>query len=150
MKSKISEKEEELKVARKDEDEKYRTADKYVPLYVYVFHINAYYNYRLFTEANARLKKAIEAKNMQEIELAQAMLEGVSNIRKEQATLKRTVDKIQDSLDKKRDTLITTFFFLRNHESKVFVFTTVKPCIDDNCGFFFIINCYTLSKINIY
>lgn len=65
---------------------------------------------RLFTEANARLKKAIEAKDMQQVGLAQAMLEGVSTMRKEQATQKRTADQIQDSLDKKRESLITSFF----------------------------------------
>lgn len=47
---------------------------------------------------------------MRQIGLAQAMLEGVSTVRKEQATQKRTADQIQDSLDKKRKSLITGFF----------------------------------------
>lgn len=92
LKSTIDKKQEELKILRKDEDEKRRTADK------------------LFTEANNRLKKAIEKHDMTEVELAQAMLEGVSTVRKQQESHKRAADNVQEVVEKKKERLITNFF----------------------------------------
>lgn len=66
--------------------------------------------YRLFAEANCRLKKAIEKRDMQEVVLAQAMLEGVSTVRKQQATQKRAADHAEDIVAKKKGRLITSFF----------------------------------------
>lgn len=66
--------------------------------------------FRLFSEANLRLKKAIERKDMKEVELAQAMLEGVKTVRQEHSDQKRAADAVQNSVDKRKSSVITDFF----------------------------------------
>lgn len=55
----------------------------------------------MFIEANSRLKKAIQSRDMAEVELAQAMLEGISKVQEEQSTQKRVADQIQETIEKK-------------------------------------------------
>lgn len=84
----IQEKEKLLKIAREKETQKRGIANK------------------LFEEANKRLKKAILENNIQEAELAHAMLEGVNTVKKEQEQKKKTADALQIQLEKKKTSLI--------------------------------------------
>lgn len=65
-KNNIIEKEKSLKNLRSEENRKRHAADK------------------LFFEANKRLKTAVSNNNIAEVEIAQAMLDGVNTIRKEE------------------------------------------------------------------
>lgn len=84
----IQEKEKLLKIAREKETQKRGVANK------------------LFEEANKRLKKAILENNIQEAELAHAMLEGVNTVKKEEEKKKKTADALQIQLEKKKASLI--------------------------------------------
>ncbi|CAI6343583.1 unnamed protein product [Macrosiphum euphorbiae] len=84
----IQEKEKLLKIAREKETQKRGVANK------------------LFEEANKRLKKAILENNIQEAELAHAMLEGVNTVKKEEQQKKKTADALQIQLEKKKASLI--------------------------------------------
>lgn len=55
---------------------------------------------KLFDEGNKRLKIALENKNLEEAELAHAMLEGVNKVRKEEIK-KKQADAIQKEIEKK-------------------------------------------------
>lgn len=56
---------------------------------------------KLFDEANKRLKIALENKNLEEAELAHAMLEGVNKVRKEEEIKEKQADAIQKEIGKK-------------------------------------------------
>lgn len=47
---------------------------------------------------------------MNDVELAQAVLEGVKTVRDEHAEQKRVADAVQNSVDKRKSTVITNFF----------------------------------------
>lgn len=64
---------------------------------------------KLFNEANKRLKIALENKNLEEAELAHAMLEGVNKVRKEEELKKKEADVIQKEIEKKKLSLLTYF-----------------------------------------
>lgn len=63
---------------------------------------------KLFEEATERLKKAIESKNFEEIELAQAMLQGVSNIKKDEEKKRREAESLQKSVEKRKSEIIAS------------------------------------------
>ncbi|KAJ8883752.1 hypothetical protein PR048_015606 [Dryococelus australis] len=63
-----------------------------------------------FEEANKILKKAVEKKDMGEIGLAQAMLEGVNKIKKETSENRAEVDHVQHSVDQKKSKIISDNF----------------------------------------
>ena len=77
-----------LKEKREKEENKRKTADI------------------LFLEATERLKRGIEKNNMEEIQLAQAMLETVTVVRNEESTERKEVDKIQKTLEKRKSSLM--------------------------------------------
>lgn len=65
---------------------------------------------KLFSEATERLKKGIQNKNLEEISLANAMLEGVANVRKEEKEERKERNKIQKALEKRKSTFIDNYF----------------------------------------
>lgn len=78
----------QLKLKRKKEHDKGKMAKK------------------LFIEANKRLKSAVEAKNFEEVELAYAMLAGVSQVEKEKDLEKKETDELQQKLMKLHKSLV--------------------------------------------
>lgn len=78
----------QLKPKRKKEQEKGLTAKK------------------LFIGANKRLKNAVEAKNFEEVELARAMLAGVSQVEKQKDLEKKEADELQQKLMKLHESLV--------------------------------------------
>jgi hypothetical protein len=84
----ISEKEEKLKQLRKEEGRATASADK------------------LLQEANDRLKKAIVTKNLTEISVAQAMIEGVSTMRKNATAIQKEAYNAEKNVTKRKTDLI--------------------------------------------
>lgn len=84
--------EETLKQKRKDEEMKREVGNK------------------LFFEATERLKQGIQRKDMGEIQLAQAMLDSVVSVREEEDAEKKIANSIQETLEKRKSSLITSFF----------------------------------------
>jgi hypothetical protein len=104
-KNNIIEKEKSLKNLRYEENRKRHAADK------------------LFFEANKRLKTAVSNNNIAEVEIAQAMLDGVNTIRKEEEIKKKEADTLQNILEKKKIKLIDS---LSNKNEK-----KIKDCFRD-------------------
>ncbi len=65
---------------------------------------------KLFFEANERLKKAVKNKNMKEVQLAQAMLQGVQVVQRTEQEQRDEKEHIQNKLEKRKSSLITRFF----------------------------------------
>ena len=89
---KISDDEQMLKKLRKEEAEQSGSAGK------------------LLLEANERLKRALKKKDFSEASLAQAMLEGVTNVQKEASEKRRSVENLQVAVEKRKTSLISDFF----------------------------------------
>lgn len=82
----------ELKAAKENESVQLKVSDK------------------LLDEANKRLKKALNKEDFHEAKLAQAMIEGVMKSKEECQSKRKMVDSIQKQLEKKKDSVITSFF----------------------------------------
>src|SRR5678815_1382472 len=65
---------------------------------------------KLLLEAKERLKRALKKKDFSEASLAQAMLEGVTNVQKEASEKRRSVENLQVAVEKRKTSLISDFF----------------------------------------
>ena len=61
------------------------------------------------------MKIALENKNLEEAELAHAMLEGVNKVRKEEEIKKKQADAIQKEIEKKKSSLLSNFEKIKNN-----------------------------------
>lgn len=60
---------------------------------------------KLFKKASKRLKEGLAKKDFAEIQVAQAMLESVNNVKGEEEALDSEVNKLNKIINKKKDTL---------------------------------------------
>lgn len=65
---------------------------------------------KLSSEANKKLKIGLEKKSLTEIEVAQALFQGVTKVRKEADKQQKTLDSVEKEVSKKKTKLITEFF----------------------------------------
>ncbi|XP_054830347.1 AF4/FMR2 family member 3 [Eublepharis macularius] len=70
---------------------------------------------RLFKEANERLKRAIRKGNLQEVSVAQGMLEGCVVMRGTEQQKLKEVETLQKTVEKRKNSLITAFFEINQH-----------------------------------
>lgn len=92
QKDRIKTCEESLKSKREKEETMRRTADA------------------LFLEATERLKKGVQNKNMEEIRIANVMLESVAKVRKEEEQERNQGNKILKTLKKRKSVVLENYF----------------------------------------
>lgn len=76
---------------------------------------------KMIEEASLRLKNAVKKKEFNEIQIAQAMLEGAQTLHKEYKLKEEVSAVIQKKIEKRKSNLISSFIEKKNAKIKIYL-----------------------------